>query len=147
LSIAYPLRSRFRTAVTFAMFTLVVFTVVVGATTTDSFTKAFNNLQSYGGGFDVRATTAPSAPITSMTAALRHSPGINSADFRVVSSQSFPPVSARQVGPGHAAADYVVRGLDPRSLNTRHTPCPRWPTGTARPGRSGGPSACIPGSL
>ena len=36
LSLAYPLASRFRTGVTLAMFTLVVFTMVVGAITTGS---------------------------------------------------------------------------------------------------------------
>src|SRR6266536_5353844 len=53
MSIAYPLRSLFRTGVTLAMFTLVVFTLVVGATTTGSFMKAFDDLKAFGGGFDV----------------------------------------------------------------------------------------------
>jgi putative ABC transport system permease protein len=112
MSMAYPLRSLFRTGVTFAMFTLVVFTLVVGATTTGAFTGAFNNLKAYGGGFDIRATTAPASPIPDMRRALQHAPGINPADFQVVSSQSFLPVRARQVGPAHAGADYIVRGLD-----------------------------------
>jgi putative ABC transport system permease protein len=116
MSMAYPLRSLFRTGVTFAMFTLVVFTLVVGATTTGAFTNAFNDLSAFGGGFDVRATTAPSSPVANMSAALQHTPGINPADFRYVSSQSFLPVRARQRGPGHASADYVVRGLDPAFL-------------------------------
>jgi putative ABC transport system permease protein len=110
MSIAYPLRSRFRTGMTLAMFTLVVFTLVVGAITTGSFLNAFNDLKSYGGGFDVRATVAPAAPITNMHAALQHTPGINTADFRVLSSQSSLPVKASQVGT--RAQDYLVRGLD-----------------------------------
>ncbi len=113
MSMAYPLRSLFRTGVTFAMFTLVVFTLVTGATATNAFTNAFNDLKAFGGGFDIRATTAPATPIADMSAALKHAPGINAADFRYVSSQSFLPVKARQVGPGHTTADYVVRGLDP----------------------------------
>ena len=44
MSIAYPLRSLFRTGVTLAMFTLVVFTLVVGATTTGAFVHAFDDL-------------------------------------------------------------------------------------------------------
>jgi putative ABC transport system permease protein len=113
MSMAYPLRSMFRTGVTFAMFTLVVFTLVIGATATNAFTTAFNDLKAFGGGFDVRATTAPASPIRDMAAALKSAPGINAANFRYVSSQSFLPVNARQVGPGHTRADYVVRGLDP----------------------------------
>jgi putative ABC transport system permease protein len=113
MSMAYPLRSLFRTGVTFAMFTLVVFTLVIGATATDAFTNAFNDQRSFGGGFEVRATTAPASPIRDISAALKSAPGTNAANFRYVSSQSFLPVKARQVGPGHKSADYVVRGLDP----------------------------------
>jgi putative ABC transport system permease protein len=55
LSISYPLRSLFRTGVTLAMFMLVVFTLVTGVTISGSFNKAFDNLDTFGGGFDVRA--------------------------------------------------------------------------------------------
>ena len=64
MSMAYPLRNRFRTGVTLAMFTLVVFTLVTGATTTTSFVNGVNDLGTYGGGFDVRATIAPTRPIS-----------------------------------------------------------------------------------
>ena len=45
---------------TLAMFTLVVFTLVVGSTT-GAFTNAFNDLNTFGGGFDVRASTSPAS--------------------------------------------------------------------------------------
>ncbi|HJX75916.1 MAG TPA: ABC transporter permease, partial [Gaiella sp.] len=50
MSMAYPLRSRFRTGTTLAMFTLVVFTLVTGSTSTGSFQAAFNNADTFGGG-------------------------------------------------------------------------------------------------
>jgi putative ABC transport system permease protein len=109
---SYLLRTLFRTGVTLAMFTLVVFTLVVGATTTTSFVNGMDDMRTYGGGFDVRATVAPAGPIADMRAALRHARGIDPADFRVVSSQSFLPVKAHQVGAPGKAADYAVRGLD-----------------------------------
>ena len=62
MSMAYPLRSLFRTGVTLAMFTLVVFTLVVGATTSGAFGNAFNDNDAFGGGFDVRATGSPAEP-------------------------------------------------------------------------------------
>ena len=72
MSIAYPLRSLFRTGVTLAMFTLVVFTLVVGATTTGVVRRTrFNDLDTFGGGFDVRATLVAGQPIANMPAALR----------------------------------------------------------------------------
>ena len=49
-----------------------------------------------------------------MPAALRQAPGIDPADFRVVSAQSFLPVKAHQAASPGGAEDYVVRGLDAR---------------------------------
>jgi putative ABC transport system permease protein len=109
MAVAYPLRSVFRTGVALAMFTLVVFTLVVGAITTGSFQSGFNDLDEFGGGFHVRATTSPVSPITDMDAALRAA-GLPRSDFEIVSSQSFLPVEARQVG--SAFESYAVRGLD-----------------------------------
>jgi putative ABC transport system permease protein len=111
LAIAYPLRSLFRTGVTLAMFTLVVFTLVVGATTSGAFTNAFNDLDEFGGGFHVRATTSPASPVNHMGSALERA-GLRTADFRVVSSQSFLPVEARQAGTKATFENYAVRGLD-----------------------------------
>ena len=112
MSMAYPLRNRFRTGVTLAMFTLVVFTLVTGATTTTSFVNGMNDMQTYGGGFDIRATVAPTSPITNMRTALDRAPGIKASDFRLVSAQSYLPVKAHQTGTAGKSADYVVRGLD-----------------------------------
>jgi putative ABC transport system permease protein len=119
MSIAYPLQSIFRTGVTLAMFMLVVFTLVVGATITGSFVNAFNDIGSFGGGFDVRAQASPAAPVSNVSAALRRTPGLHAADFRIVSSQSSLPVKAAQVGSGAKPEDYVVHGVDAAFL--RHT--------------------------
>ncbi|HZQ64736.1 MAG TPA: FtsX-like permease family protein [Gaiellaceae bacterium] len=110
LSIAYPLRSRFRTGVTLAMFTLVVFTLVVGSITTTSFVSAFDDLRAYSGGFDVRSSVSPAAPVGDIRSALRRAPGLDPADFRVVSAQSTLPLKANQVG--SKPEDAVVHGLD-----------------------------------
>jgi putative ABC transport system permease protein len=112
MSIAYPLRSVFRTGVTLAMFTLVVFTIVVGAITTSSFLHAVNDIDSFGGGFDVRATTSPASPIVDMPGTLRAARGVDAADFRVVASISDLPVDANQIGTGAKPETYVVHGAD-----------------------------------
>jgi putative ABC transport system permease protein len=112
LSLAYPLASRFRTGVTLAMFTLVVFTMVVGAITTGSFVSGFNNIDTFGGGFDIRATTAPSSPILDMRRTLAHTPGVRPGEIRVVSSQSVLPIKAHQVGTTAKPASYLVHGAD-----------------------------------
>ena len=86
MSIAYPLRSLFRTGVTLAMFMLVVFVLVVGATTTGAFTNAYNNIRTFGGGFDVHATASAGAPVLDMQAAVRRSPALSPL-ISVVASQ------------------------------------------------------------
>jgi putative ABC transport system permease protein len=112
MAIAYPLRSLFRTGVTLAMFTLVVFTLVVGATTSGAFTNAFDDLEVFGGGFDIRATSSPAQPIVNMPAAVTRTPGLKRSDFTVVSSESSLPVKARQVGVAAPEESYVVNGAD-----------------------------------
>jgi putative ABC transport system permease protein len=118
-SVAYPLRERFRTGTILAMFTLVVFTLVVGATTSNAFTSAADDRVEFGGGFDVQAIASPVNPITDMRAAIAASPRLRAADYPVIGAQSYLPVEARQAGAA-AFADYQVRGLDDSYLrNTR----------------------------
>jgi putative ABC transport system permease protein len=113
LSVAYPLRARFRTGITLAMFTLVVFTLVVGATTSGSFGRAFDDLDAYAGGWDVRASATAVAPLRDPKAAVAAAPALNASDFAAVASVSLLPVDARQAGkqPG-TYESYLLRGLD-----------------------------------
>ena len=110
MSMAYPLRDRFRTGVTLAMFTLVVFTLVVGGTVSTAFVSAANDLDTFGGGFDVRASSSPAAPVGDLEAALAKQ-GLGD-DIEVAASMSVLPVQAEQTGAGAEPEDYVVRGLD-----------------------------------
>src|SRR5215211_1629026 len=116
LAMAYPLRSRFRTGVTLAMFTLVVFTVVVGATASGSFLRALDDTNEFGGGFDVRAEVAPVSPIRDIGVAVRRSPALDH-DVTVAAAQSFLPAELRQGRTG-GFDDYQLRGLDEPFLRT-----------------------------
>jgi len=113
MAMAYPLRNLFRTGVTLAMFTLVVFTLVVGATTSQSFVHAANNFETFSGGFDVTATVSPATPIANMAARLRQTAGLDVHEFGAVASISSLPVKARQVGVGGGAKSVLVHGADP----------------------------------
>ena len=46
------------------MFTLVVFTLVVMSTVITSVNGVIDDKQTFGGGYDIRATTAPISPIS-----------------------------------------------------------------------------------
>jgi putative ABC transport system permease protein len=112
MAITYPLRARFRTGATLAMFTLVVFTLVTGTAAPSSFDKAWGNVEEFGGGFEVRAGTSAAAPIDDLQAALRGAPGINPYEFSAFGSQSVLSVEAKQIGGGRPEESYVARGLD-----------------------------------
>jgi putative ABC transport system permease protein len=111
-ALTYPLTNRFRTGVTLAMFTLVVFTLVVGGTTTTAFTQAFDDVELFGGGYQIRASTVQVNPITDLEAAIERTPGLQRSDFGVISGQSLAPVEALQIGTDNAHGDYPLRGLD-----------------------------------
>jgi putative ABC transport system permease protein len=74
--------------------------------------SALGTVDSFSGGFDVRAATSSLSPIADMRQALRHAEGIDPHDVRVVASQSFVPVEVRQHGAGAKFVDYPIRGLD-----------------------------------
>ena len=112
ISMAYPLKSRFRTGTTLAMFTLVVFTLVTGTATSGSFIAAFQNEDLTGGGFQVRGATSPTAPVLDMKAALGDAEGIDPDEFTVVASQSVLAAEAWQEDTPRAPESYGVRGLD-----------------------------------
>lgn len=115
MSMAYPLRARFRTGTTLAMFTLVVFTLVTGSASNGSFVKSID-VDDFGGGFQVRSGTVGAAPVDDMAAALKSAPGIRSEDIPFVGSQSVLAVEAKQLGTGRDYESYPVRGLDPSFL-------------------------------
>jgi putative ABC transport system permease protein len=118
LSVAYPLRSLFRTGVTLAMFMLVVFTLVVGTTISGSFMNASNDLEVFGGGFDVRAVAAPASPVSDINSAARDANGVRGSGIRVAASQSIVPLEARQAGTGRSFEAYPVTGLDDAFLSS-----------------------------
>jgi putative ABC transport system permease protein len=93
------------------MFTLVVFTLVTGSASNGSFVHAIS-VEEYGGGFQVRAGTVGEATVDDMASALEQAPGVDSADFAAVGSQSVLAVEATQVDAGRPTETYLVRGLD-----------------------------------
>jgi putative ABC transport system permease protein len=111
ISMAYPLRTRLRTGMTLAMFTLVVFTLVVGITTPASFMSSLGTVERYGGGYDVRAMTPSASAITNMDLAMRRLIGVNLPGVDSIASISYVPLQARQSGSGKFV-DYPLRGLD-----------------------------------
>jgi putative ABC transport system permease protein len=109
MAVAYPLKSRFRTGVTMAMFMLVVFTLVTGSTIPTAFIRSFDDVERFGGGFDIRVSTAPAAAVADLRAEL---PTDVADDVVASGAQSFLPIEARQDGTGREFARYLLRGVD-----------------------------------
>jgi putative ABC transport system permease protein len=116
MAMAYPLRVRFRTGVTLAMFTLVVFTIVVGATTSGAFLRAIDDPERFGGGFDVRAETPLASALNEPVPAIRAA-GFDEREVPVVGNESVVGAKVRQAGPGESKS-YPVRGFDTAYLTT-----------------------------
>ena len=133
MSIAYPLRSLFRTGVTLAMFMLVVFVLVVGATTTGAFTNAYNNIRTFGGGFDVHATASRGS------AGARHAsrgpplPGPVAADQRRRRQDRRCPSRRASSEPTPSAENYLVGGLDQSFLTHTSFGFDTWARGYSSP--------------
>jgi len=110
-AVSYPLTNRFRTGMTLAMFTLIVFTLVVMATVNHAFVQAYNDIDAFSGGFDVRATTVRANPIRDMPAAVRNSNSLNPDDFTAIASESVSFLEVRQAGDPQFH-DYPLLGPD-----------------------------------
>lgn len=109
MAVAYPLASRFRTGVTMAMFMLVVFTLVTGTIIPTAFTRAFDDVERFGGGFDLRVSVVPGTAGADLDEGL---PADLAAAIETDGSQSLVPVLASQDGSGRPESSYPLRGLD-----------------------------------
>ena len=74
-AVSYPMQSRFRTGMTLAMFSLVVFTIVTMSFINAAFGSIFDDTDRLSGGFDVRADAGYAAPIPDMNEALKDTEG------------------------------------------------------------------------
>jgi putative ABC transport system permease protein len=70
MGVAYPLANRFRTGMTIAMFSLIVFSIVVMSTLNANFTAVFASDDARGG-WDAVATTNRNNPVDDLSAALK----------------------------------------------------------------------------
>jgi putative ABC transport system permease protein len=112
-AVSYPMQNRFRTGVTLALFSLVVFTLVVMAFITAAISSVFNDTDRLSGGFDLRSTVGYANPVPDMRAAIAETPGLNPQDFEVVAGLTGAAVQVTQEGvQGQEPEDLFMQGAD-----------------------------------
>jgi putative ABC transport system permease protein len=118
-ALAYPMKNRFRTGLTIAMFSLVIFTIVFMSVVISANTAALSDAESIGGGYDIQASVSYSNPIADMNAAIASKEGLNPDSFESIAGISTVPLEIRQVGAVKQDwKQYVMSGTDNAFLDT-----------------------------
>jgi putative ABC transport system permease protein len=112
-AVAYPLAYKFRTGMTLAMVSLVVFALTMMSTMNENFNRLFL-ADSARGGWDVVAMENTNNPILDLPVALRAGGSSSPNEFRAVGRLGFPSESeAREARPERPEFDsYPVRSAD-----------------------------------
>jgi putative ABC transport system permease protein len=97
-AMAFPLASKFRTGMTLAMFSLVVFTLIVMSVIIGAIGAAYEDTRGFSGGFDVAATVSPANPIDDFLGKLSAVDGIDLSLIESIGSQSGLSTKMVQVG-------------------------------------------------
>jgi putative ABC transport system permease protein len=111
-AVSYPMQSRFRTGMTLAMFSLVVFTMVTMSFITAAFGSIFEDTDRLSGGFDVRADAGYAAPIPDMNEALKDKKSMNADDFTAVGTLTGLSVDAKQKDTSRKPQSLFLQGVD-----------------------------------
>ena len=111
-AVAYPMQNRFRTGITLAMFSLVVFTLVVMAFITNSMGAVFEDTETLSGGYDIRASTSYTNPIPNIHTALQPADGVTLNDFQAIGTLNGAPVRVKQEETDQELTDIYLQGVD-----------------------------------
>ena len=111
-AVSYPMQSRFRTGMTLAMFSLVVFTIVTMSFINAAFSSIFDDTDRLSGGFDVRADAGYAAPISDMNEALKDKKGIDESDYTAVGTLNGLSVDAKQKDTDRKPKTLFLQGVD-----------------------------------
>jgi putative ABC transport system permease protein len=111
-AVSYPMQNRFRTGMTLAMFSLVVFTIVTMSFINSAFGSIFEDTDRLSGGFDVRADAGYAAPIPDMDEALRDAKNIDESDYSAVGTIAGLSVDAKQKGTDREPQGLLLQGVD-----------------------------------
>ena len=118
-AVAYPMSAKFRTGLTLAMFSLVVFTLVVMSVLTEGFSHSItDDLDTVLGEWDIEASVNPNAPIGDLRQAIAEEPKLRIEDFEAIGGLTRVDVGVREVdGEDPEWSHYHVRAVDDEFLD------------------------------
>ncbi len=111
-AVSYPMQNRFRTGITLAMFSLIVFTLVVMAFILVGISGIFSDTDKIAGGFDIRAYTSYANPISDIRNDLQSTDGIGLDKFQSIGTLTMAPVKVKQEGTEQEFVDFNLQGVD-----------------------------------
>ncbi len=97
-AVAYPMSAKFRTGLTLAMFSLVIFTMVVMSLLNDSFANTFRDTERIAGGWDIEGSVTFTSPIDDIRASIDESSTLSLDDFDAIGGYTNAPIAVRQLG-------------------------------------------------
>jgi putative ABC transport system permease protein len=115
-AIAYPMTAKFRTGLTVAMFSLVIFTMMVFAILNAIGSDLDETPDRVTGGFDIRAETSLELPVVDIESAIEAAANLGLADFDVIAAHTDIPAEARQSG----ATEQRFLGLGVRGAERKY---------------------------
>ncbi len=112
IAVAYPMQNRFRTGMTLAMFSLVVFTLVVMAFILTGVAAVFGDTEALSGGFHIRGQTGYSNPVADIRTALHGQDDPRIDDFAAIGTINGSSMQVKQEGSGRDPVNLFIQGID-----------------------------------
>jgi len=111
-AISYPMANRFRTGIALAMFSLIIFTLVIMSVISASFGQLLEDTDRISGGFQIIGQVNYSNPIPDIEAALDRPGGVGRDNFQAIASINHAPVKIRQADKEQEWEDLFLAGVD-----------------------------------
>ena len=111
-AISYPMANRFRTGIALAMFSLIIFTLVVMSVINASFGKLLEDTDRFSGGFHITGQVNINNPIPDIETALDSPGGVGLENFQTIAGISYAPVKIRQADKDQEWEDLLLAGVD-----------------------------------
>ncbi|MBT3363294.1 MAG: ABC transporter permease [Chloroflexi bacterium] len=111
-AVSYPMKNRFRTGMTLAMFSLVVFTIMVISFFSHSMSIMFEDTERLSGGFHIRANTSYANPIADIQTAIDETDDLVLNDFQTIGSFAGARVKVNQEGTDQKLSDFYIQGVN-----------------------------------